>query len=96
MPFGLLHLHLGPWLSTHFEAVPDEQLPPIEDRAELWTALGLEPDLVDLLANRLRLQWDLNAGKLQVAASCVAKGYLLANLSQALLCIWELNKFSTS
>jgi len=92
--FGLLLGHLAGWIQSRLALIPDDQLPPTDDRAQLWTALGAEPDLVELLAHELRLQWQ--DGQLQVAASRGEDGDLLEKLSGALLGLWRFKQYCTS
>ena len=92
--FGILHGHLADWLQSKLVLIPDEQLPPTEERAQLWTALGADPDLVQMLAHELRLQWQ--GGQLQVAASSADSGDLLEKISGALLNLWKFRQYTTS
>ena len=92
--YVLLHQHMALWLQSTIVLIPDNELPPIQDRIELWTALGIEPTLVEVVASELRLQW--KDGKLQVAASCVKVPDLLDTVSSALLGLWEFRQFCSS
>ena len=89
--YVLLHQHMASWLQSTIVLIPDSELLPIQGRIELWTALGIEPTLVEVVASELRLQW--KDGKLQVAASCVKAPDLLDTVSSALLGLlgfWQL------
>eukprot|EP00969_Alexandrium_andersonii_P142742 6310506-Alexandrium_andersonii.AAC.1 len=55
--FDLVYDHLPGWTQSKLTFVPDKDMPPIALRQEMWTALGVEPALVDLVACQLRLQW---------------------------------------
>jgi hypothetical protein len=92
--YGQLLSYLGNWLVRSLQFVPDENLPPIEDRTILWTALGLDPTLVEVLACQLRLQW--KGGRLQVSANCLNLPDVMETLSSALLGVWHFKKFSDS
>ena len=92
--YGQLLQYLGNWVVCSLQFVPDESLPPIEDRAILWTALGLDPTLVEALACQLRLQW--KGGRLQVAASCLHLPDVMETVSSALLGVWHFKRFSDS
>ena len=93
--FGLLHHYLATWLSAKLTFVADELLPPMDDRAAIWTALGAEPALVQQLAFELRLQW--KDDQLQIAASCAElEDNLLEKLTASLLGLWEIKQFSAS
>ena len=71
--------------------VPDENLPPVEDRTILRTALGLDPTLVVLAC---QLQW--KGGRLQVAASCMNLPDVMETISSTLLGVWHFKRFSDS
>ena len=92
--YGQVLSYLGDWIVRSLQFVPDENLPSEEERAVLWTALGLDPTLVDVLACKLRLQW--NGARLQVAASCMDMPDVIETLSSALLGVWHFKKFSDS
>jgi hypothetical protein len=92
--YGQLLSYLGNWIVRSLQFVPDENLPPAEGRTVLWTALGLDPTLVEVLACQLRLQW--KGGRLQVAASCLGLPDVIETLSSALLGVWHFKKFSDS
>lgn len=92
--YGLLCDHLGRWLHERVMFVPDDQLPPMQGRYELWTALGAEPELAETLAFELRLQW--HDGRLEVAASCASLEDLMEKLSGTLLALWAFRQFTTS
>ena len=93
--FALLHQYLAPWLSAKLTFVADHLLPPMDDRAAIWTALGAEPALVQQLAFELKLQW--KDDQLQIAASCAAlEDNLLEKLTASLLGLWEFRQFSAS
>ena len=92
--YVLLHQHLAHWLQAKLVLVPDHELPPVQERVDLWTALGVDPDLVELLACKLRLQWE--GGKVEIAESCADLPDLLETLSTALLGLWQFQQFSAS
>ena len=92
--YGQLLQYLGNWVVRSLQFVPDENLPPVEDRTILWTALGLDPTLVEVLACQLRLQW--KGGRLQVAASCLNLPDVMETVSSALLGVWHFKRFSDS
>eukprot|EP00974_Lingulodinium_polyedra_P045921 4402472-Lingulodinium_polyedra.AAC.1 len=92
--FGLLTEHLSSWLQSKLVFLPDAEFPPAEDRAELWRALAVEPELVEILAYDLHLQWQ--EGQLQVVASSLVSGDILHKVSGALLGLWEFKQFTTS
>lgn len=92
--FGLLVDHMGRWLHNKVLFVPDDDLPPMQERYELWTALGAEPELAEMLAFELRLQWC--DSRLQVAASCTSIEDLMGKISGALLALWEFRQFTSS
>ena len=91
--YGLVHGCLGKYLDAHLTLVPDDGCPMAEDLRELWTALGLEPELVETVCS-LRLQWA--SGKLNVAASCASNAALVGELSAAVLGNWHFEQFTTS
>ena len=90
--YGQLLQYLGNWVVRSLQFVPDENLPPVEDRTILWTALGLDPTLVEVLACQLRLQW--KGGRLQVAASCLNLPDVMETVSSALLGVWHFQRDS--
>ena len=93
--FGLLCDHLGPWMCSKLSFIPDDSLPPAQDRYELWTSLGVGTELAETLAFELRLQW--RGGRLEIAASCAKfKGDLVEKLSGCMLAIWEFRQFTAS
>ena len=92
--YGQLLQYLGDWVARSLQFVPDENLPPVEDRTILWTALGLDPSLVEVLACQLRLQW--KGGWLQLAASCLNLPDVMETISSALLGVWHFMRFSDS
>ena len=92
--YGLLCDHLGRWLREKVTFVPADQLPPMQERYELWTSLGAEPELAETLAFVLRLQW--RDDRLEVAASCASQEDLMEQLSGTLLTLWEFRQFTTS
>lgn len=93
--FGLLCDHLGPWMCSKLSFVPDDSLPPAQDRYELWTSLGVETELAETLAFELRLQWQ--AGRLEIAASCAdSECDLVEKLSGCMLALWEFRQFTAS
>lgn len=92
--YMLIHQHLAAWLQSKLALVPDSELPPVQTRQELWTALGVEPGLVELLAHKLRLQW--KGGQLEVAESCTSIPDLLESISSALLGLWQFPQFCGS
>ena len=83
--YGLLHEHLGSWLSGVLTFVPEVDLRPVQVMQEVWTVIGLEPALVQVLAEDLRLCW--RDGQL-----CLSEGW--ERLSGALLGIWQFKQFS--
>ena len=91
--YDLVYSRLGKWLDAHLVFVPDEGCPSADELQDLWTVLGLEPDLVEALCS-LRLHWA--GGKLNVAASCTSNEGLVEDLSAVLLGIWKFRQFTTS
>jgi hypothetical protein len=85
--------HLAPWLLAHLDVAPDGDLPPAQDLRELWVALGAEPELVEVLAEELRLSW--KDGRLLVASPCNDDGNLYGRVASALLALWRF-KLSTA
>ena len=91
--FGMVHSYLLPWLNSVVTFVPEDELPPAEDMGVMWSALGLDPNLVELLAGKLRLYWKGN--ELQVLEERRNDPDLLEHLSTALLGVWAFQTFST-
>ena len=91
--YGLVHSYLGKYLDACLAFVPDDERPMAEDLRELWTALGLEPELVETVCT-LRLHWA--SGKLNVVASCASNAALVEELSAVVLGNWHFKQFTTS
>eukprot|EP00969_Alexandrium_andersonii_P138817 6138819-Alexandrium_andersonii.AAC.1 len=72
--FGLLLDHLGGWIQFRVVLAEDEKQPGPHLLYELWATLGAEPEVAELLALDLRLQWA--NGQLQIAASSATHGDL--------------------
>ena len=89
---NLIWQSLGAWLGEVLVFKPDTELPEAEVLELLWTALGVEPELVDLLANTFRLTWA--GGQLQVAATCMSDPAFMEQLSATLLAVWQFTAFT--
>ena len=92
--YGQLMAQLGKWILRSLQFVPDDNLPSEEALAILWTALGLDPVLVEVLSSTLRLRW--KDGRLQVAASCLKLPDVMETVSSSLLGVWHFKRFSDS
>ena len=80
------------WIRVHLQPVPADKLPTEEECRELWTALGIEPEMVEVLSVDLRLSWDKESGQLLVSEDC--EGDVLQKVTGALLCLWSFRGFS--
>lgn len=90
----LLHRHLGGWLEDRLRFVPEEDLPAPEHLYELWTSLGVEHEVADILATELRLQW--KGGNLEVSEAAAEIPNIVGQASFALLSVWRFRVFSDS
>lgn len=87
--YDLLYEHMGAWLSENVRFVDDPASP--EDLMDMWNALGVKPEWVDLLVS-LRLLW--RRGRLEVHSARVEEANLFEDISGALLYLWKFVKFS--
>jgi len=92
--YDLVHGHLAAWLNEHMHFVPADALPHSDQLFSLWTALGVEPELADVLSSDLRLRWE--GGRLDVAEVCSAGDNVFGNVAEALFGLWKFKTFSTS
>ena len=86
--------HFANWLVSHLSMVPDEQLPAADELRELWTALGADAEVTDILASELRLTH--RDGRILVSAMLVDKSDVIGTVSQALQALWHFKKFTAS
>ena len=84
--------NLGPWLVGVVEFVEDPS--PSGTLEQLWTALGLPPDIVDVLANKLHLIF--KDGRLEIHSVLAGDPTLFEEVSGVLLSVWKFTKFSAS
>ena len=75
--------NLGPWLVGVVEFVEDPS--PSERLAQVWRALGLAPDIVDLLANKLHLIF--KDGRLEIHSALAGDPTLFEEVSGVLLSV---------
>ena len=94
--FDLILQHLPQWLPVVVSWTPRDRLPPPDRLTQLWTVLGLDEDLVDLLANDLVLWWDSQAQVLRVAEEWKFRKEAMEELSATLQAIWHFKLFSDS
>ena len=94
--FDLILQHLPQWLPVVVSWTPRDRLPAPERLTKLWTVLGLDEELVDLLANDLVLWWDPQAQVLMVAEEWKRNKAAMQELSAALQAIWHFKLFSDS
>ena len=87
--FDLLETHLALWLDSVLLPTPLDQLPSEEDLVALWTALNVEPRLIDLLASEWHLYWDFSCGRLRVAEHCLYSDDFYENLTGAMISCWS-------
>ena len=89
----LIIRHLGLWITRSLRFGPPLTDDEISDRQCLWTCLGLEPDLVDLMSTTLQFHW----GDGQITVTEELRGTDCVGLiSIALLSIWRLRQFTDS
>ena len=84
--------NLGPWLVGVVEFVEDPS--PSEALEQLWTTLGLPPDIADMLANKLHLIF--KNGRLEIHSVLAGDPALFEDVSGVLLAVWKFTKFSAS
>ena len=87
-----LHQHLGPWLAQTVFLVAKSEPP--ETLEQMWRALGVDANMVDLLANKLGFV--LKAGKLNNNASNADDPKAMEEVSGVLLYLWRFTRFTES
>ena len=89
--YGQIMAYMPMWVVRKLDVVDDSELPSADGLAELWLALGLAQDIVDILAQKLRLQW--RDGRLRVAASAAAGGApIVDDVCNVLISVWEFSQ----
>ena len=92
-----INRHLPLWLLANVAFVPDVDLPPPEQLASFWTALGLDAEMVQRLAHDLRLFYDPNAKVLKASATWAAGGEnVMEVLTSLIIFFLECKTFSES
>eukprot|EP00974_Lingulodinium_polyedra_P008540 815241-Lingulodinium_polyedra.AAC.1 len=92
--YGQLYTYLWPWIQDHLQYVAEQDLPPVGERTCLWTSLGLEPAVVEWLADDLKLEW--KEGRLRVVDTWATKTDVIEQVAAALLTVWKFKPFSSS
>jgi len=92
--YGMLVQYMGEWLCDSLVFVNDDELPPERTLQVMWTALGVEYDIVEELVS---LGLIFHNGKLQIKASSVdTVADVVGAVSGVLLALWRFKTFSTS
>ena len=85
------------WLLTGVSSVPDAALPPPEQLASFWKALGLDEDKVQQLSHEMRLFFDPESKTLKASARWAGEGgHVMEELSSVLIFFQECKSFSES
>ena len=89
----LLVRHVALWVNRHIRFVSPWATSQMQEWYELWTALGVEPDLCEILSCTLQFRWEDDAifiVKDQEGSDCVG---LIMNV---LLDLWRFREFTDS
>ena len=92
--FDLLAMILPSWMASKLAPKEEHELHPEEQLHAVYTALGLDPELVELLACELRLCW--RNGELQVKSSALQEQDGPGKVYHAVMSVWKFDTFSTS
>ena len=92
--FDLLYTYLGGWIVDHLSIVDPAQLRPADELRAIWTTLGVEPEVVELLSADLRMTW--TGTRLLVSATSFHQGGVVEKVSGALLSLWKFKRFTDS
>ena len=92
--FDLLAMTLPSWVASKLALKEEHELHPEEQLYAVYTALGLDPELVELLACELRLCW--HDGELQVKAAAMQGQDGAGKVYLAVMSAWKFDTFSTS
>ena len=93
----LLEQHLGAWVALRRSTRPARSQEWVDVRYVMWSALGISPELVDLLARELQVEWA--DGRLCVSEGEGVGDMLGSHVGQiciVLLRIWRFVKLTTS
>ena len=88
--YNLILENLVAWISVHLQQVPCEKLPVPQCLQDLRTALGVEPELVEILAEELRMWWDPESEILYISDG--VEGDVLEKVSGVLLGLWDVSR----
>ena len=84
--YDLLLENLVAWINVHMQPVPCEKLPPSECMHDQWTALGVEPELLEIVASEPRLFWEAESETLYISDG--VKGDQSVNYTKVLQDRW--------
>ena len=93
--YDLIVDHVHPWLLKIVTFVAEKELPHDEELRLVWTALNLDPEIVQTLVE-LKLVWDPANATLKVGRAWASHPDLMEKLSGALLSAWEFKLFTES
>ena len=85
---------LSTWLPMVLKPVSRSLLPSAQVLSEMWTLVGVSPELVPVLVEEIGVHWD--GSSLKVDETFMSKSDWLDILSVTLLGVWDLSVFTTS
>lgn len=89
--------HICLWLLQHVAFKDENELPPVEELASFWRALGVDEEKVHAFAHELRLCWDPDKKLLMVSSAWAGNGEnVLETLSGIFLFFLEAKSFAES
>lgn len=91
---NLIQRHLRAWIADKVQFADEWSGEESSVMGEMWTTLGVEPAVVEVLVADLQLRWQ--GGSLQVAAKWAASSGLVEKVSFCLLSLWHFRSFSDS
>eukprot|EP00971_Amphidinium_carterae_P063400 1254799-Amphidinium_carterae.1 len=98
MRYGASHsmVHLPQWLVSVLEILPDQECVDAVVLYEVYASMGVEVDILDLMANEMRLAWHPSKEKLLIASSFMVRSGAIADISFVLIRCWRFSQFCSA
>ena len=90
----LFQRHLSSWVASRMSSRPHRDDEWEEEQRQLWSVLGVDPDIIDIMVHDLQLEFD--QGRLWYSQDATAEGDLVGSIGGCVSGVWKFIRFSCS
>ena len=93
---NLLQGHVGNFVAKNVHYVADQSIHTQDEMRAVWDALGVEPEVAELLSGTLQLRYNNSSHRLEVAESAKDLPDLMGTIIACLMSMWKFKQFTDS